>query len=84
MIGQMVGRVFRIDYNTETTVRGKFARIAVEIPLDKPLVSQFVLDGKVQRVEYDPDHMLLVWKIWSCGGILPRSKGTYVGHGRPW
>ena len=53
MIGQTVGRVFRIDYNTETTTWGKFARIAVEIPLDKPLVSQIMLDGKVQKVDYE-------------------------------
>ncbi|XP_050222130.1 uncharacterized protein LOC126672222 [Mercurialis annua] len=52
-IGAMVGRVIKIDYCTEAAERGKFARIAVEIDLQKPLVSQFCLDGKVQFVEYE-------------------------------
>lgn len=53
MIGQIVGKVVRIDYNTESVTRGKIARIAVEVTLSKPLVSQFLLDGKVQKVEYE-------------------------------
>ncbi|KAL9419379.1 hypothetical protein AB3S75_037193 [Citrus x aurantiifolia] len=52
-LGQIIGSVIRIDYNTESAQRGKFARIAVEIDLKSPLISQFQLDGKVQRVEYE-------------------------------
>ncbi|KAK9232422.1 hypothetical protein WN943_022668 [Citrus x changshan-huyou] len=52
-LGQIIGSVIRIDYNTESEQRGKFARIAVEIDLKSPLISQFHLDGKVQRVEYE-------------------------------
>lgn len=51
MLGQIIGKVIRIDY--ESATRGKFARIAVEVTLSKPLVSQFLLDGKVQKVEYE-------------------------------
>ncbi|KAK9203874.1 hypothetical protein WN943_014131 [Citrus x changshan-huyou] len=53
ILGEVVGRVIRIDYNTEAAKRGKFARIAVEIYLNKPLVSQFQLNGKIQRIEYE-------------------------------
>lgn len=28
-------------------------RIAVKVALNKPLVSQFLLDGKVQKIEYE-------------------------------
>ncbi|KAH9791596.1 putative ribonuclease H protein [Citrus sinensis] len=52
-LGQIIGSVIRIDYTTESAQRGKFARIAVEIDLKSPLISQFHLDGKIQRVEYD-------------------------------
>ncbi|XP_050216203.1 uncharacterized protein LOC126667275 [Mercurialis annua] len=52
-IGSVVGRVVKIDYCTEAAERGKFARIAVELDLKKPLVSQFCLDGNVQFVEYE-------------------------------
>ncbi|KAH9670347.1 reverse transcriptase domain-containing protein [Citrus sinensis] len=53
MLGQVIGKVIKIDYNTESPCRGKFARIAVELDLAKPLCSQFLLDGKLQKVEYE-------------------------------
>lgn len=37
--GQVIGNVLKIDYNTESASKGKFARIAVEINLNKLLVS---------------------------------------------
>ncbi|KDO59838.1 hypothetical protein CISIN_1g037799mg [Citrus sinensis] len=52
-LGELVGIVIRIDPHTASSARGRFARIAVRLSLDKPLVSQFVLDGKVQKVEYE-------------------------------
>ncbi|XP_050229218.1 uncharacterized protein LOC126678358 [Mercurialis annua] len=52
-IGEMVGKVVKIDYCTELAERGKFARIAVEVDLTKPLVSQFKIDGIMQKVEYE-------------------------------
>lgn len=51
-LGQIIGSVIRIVYNTESAQQGKFA-IALEIDLRKPLVSQFNLDGKMQKVEYE-------------------------------
>ncbi|KAK9209599.1 hypothetical protein WN944_001966 [Citrus x changshan-huyou] len=53
ILGEVVGRVIRIDYNTKAAKHGKFARVAVEICLNKPLVSQFQLNGKIQRIEYE-------------------------------
>lgn len=53
LLGQVIGNVLKIYYNTEFALGGKFARIAVEINLNKPLVSQFLLDGRVQRIEYE-------------------------------
>ena len=47
MLGHVVGKVIKIDYNTEQATRGKFSRIAVEVYLDRPLVSQIWLDGKI-------------------------------------
>ena len=52
-ISEVVGKFIRVDYNTEEAQRGKFARVAVEINLSKPLVSQFLIDGSIQRVEYE-------------------------------
>lgn len=47
LLGQIIEKVFRIDYNNESALRDKFALVAVEVALNKSLVSQFLLDGKV-------------------------------------
>ena len=52
-VGQLVGTIIKIDYHIESRERGKFARIIVRISLSQPLVSQFNLDGKIQKVEYE-------------------------------
>lgn len=53
MLGQVIRKVINIDYNVESATRGKFARIAVEISLSKPLCSQFLYEGKIQKIEYE-------------------------------
>lgn len=52
-ISRVIEKVFRIGYNTESTKRGKFARLTVGIGMTKPLISKFMLDGCLQRVEYE-------------------------------
>ncbi|CAN1289104.1 Uncharacterized protein At4g02000, partial [Linum perenne] len=52
-LGNLIGKTIIIDFNTQTTERGKFARIAVEIDLDKPLPPVVLLDGAIQQVEYE-------------------------------
>ncbi|KAL4284355.1 hypothetical protein GQ457_16G011300 [Hibiscus cannabinus] len=47
------GTVVRIDYNTDVASRGRFARLAVTVNLDKPLISGIVIDGQWQPVEYE-------------------------------
>ncbi|KAK9209342.1 hypothetical protein WN944_001708 [Citrus x changshan-huyou] len=45
--------IIKIDYNIVVAQRGKFARIAVQLDLEKPLVSQFDFEGRIQKVEYE-------------------------------
>ncbi|KAI9113694.1 hypothetical protein K1719_014945 [Acacia pycnantha] len=52
-IGGVFGEVIKVDYNTESGDRGKFARIAVMIDLTKPLVSKIQVDGELIFVEYE-------------------------------
>lgn len=52
-LGGIVGPVIRIDYKTVEAQQGKYARMAVEIDLQKPLVSRFNFNGRVQKVEYE-------------------------------
>ena len=52
-LGQLVGTVIKINSTTTSSTCGRFARLAVSISLTRPLVSQFELDVKIQKVEYE-------------------------------
>ncbi|KAK5772032.1 hypothetical protein PVK06_048293 [Gossypium arboreum] len=49
VIGNTIGKVVRLDFNTDSRTRGRFARIAAYINLDRPLVAQ-VLTARVDPV----------------------------------
>ncbi|KAI9125145.1 hypothetical protein K1719_003761 [Acacia pycnantha] len=52
-LGGVFGEVIRVDYNTDSGDRGKFARIAVSLDLIKPLISKIMVDGEIIYVEYE-------------------------------
>ncbi|CAN1801861.1 Putative ribonuclease H protein At1g65750 [Linum perenne] len=52
-LGNLVGKTVKIDYNTQSAERGKFARIAIELDLSEPLATGIDLDGVWQRIEYE-------------------------------
>ncbi|CAN1841320.1 Putative ribonuclease H protein At1g65750 [Linum perenne] len=52
-LGNLIGKTVRMDYNTQSAVRGKFARIAVEIDLNEPVATGVELDDSWQRIEYE-------------------------------
>ncbi|KAI9086444.1 hypothetical protein K1719_031528 [Acacia pycnantha] len=52
-IGGVFGEVIRVDYNTDSGDRGKFARIVVSLDLTKPLISKIMVDGEIIYVEYE-------------------------------
>ncbi|CAL1356128.1 unnamed protein product [Linum trigynum] len=62
-IGEKLGRVEKIDYNTANGFRGNYARICVEIDLRKKLVSKYRLKRRVRRVEYEGLHIV----CFECG-----------------
>ncbi|KAG8491388.1 hypothetical protein CXB51_014595 [Gossypium anomalum] len=49
----LIGKVIKLDFQTDNRTRGRFARLAMFINLEKPLVSQVLVDGAIQRVEYE-------------------------------
>ncbi|CAI0410917.1 unnamed protein product [Linum tenue] len=65
VIGNLFGKTIRIDLNTLTVQRGKFARMAIEIDVSKPLRTRFWLDGHWQAVEYENLPQL----CFTCGRI---------------
>ncbi|CAI0418998.1 unnamed protein product [Linum tenue] len=52
-LGNMIGRTIKLDYHTLHQQRARFARIAVEIDLSKPLITRVRLDGAWQYLEYE-------------------------------
>ncbi|PPE01721.1 hypothetical protein GOBAR_DD01257 [Gossypium barbadense] len=52
-VGGLVGKVVKFDLNTDSKTRGRFARMVVFIYLNKPLVSQVMVNGELQNVEYE-------------------------------
>ncbi|CAI0464455.1 unnamed protein product [Linum tenue] len=52
-LGNMVGRAIKLDFHTQHQQRAKFALMAVELDLSKPLVTRIRLDGKWQYIEYE-------------------------------
>ncbi|CAL1406877.1 unnamed protein product [Linum trigynum] len=64
-IGNLVGRTVKLDYHTENLERGKFARIAIELDMSKPLPTRIRLDGAWQGVLYEN----LPTICYACGRI---------------
>lgn len=52
-IGSLVGKVAKLDLNTDNRVKRTLCRMAVYINLNKPLVSQVIINRRNQRIEYD-------------------------------
>ncbi|CAN0915189.1 hypothetical protein LINGRAHAP2_LOCUS28984 [Linum grandiflorum] len=50
-LGNLVGRTVRLDKRTLTSARGKFARLAVEINLHKPIAIGVFLNDVWQKVD---------------------------------
>ncbi|KAI9105148.1 hypothetical protein K1719_022677 [Acacia pycnantha] len=62
-IGKLLGEVVKIDYMIESRGRGKYARVAVLIDLQKPLIPWIKVDGKMYGVEYEGLPLI----CFSCG-----------------
>ena len=70
-IGNAIGPVLRIDSNTASEVRGRYARICVQIDLCKPLINQILLEGLVQEIQYKGVRSL----CFSCRHVGHRKDG---------
>ena len=64
-IGRAIGPVLRIDSHTANGERGRFARLCVQVNLDKPLVRKLYLSKLAQNVLYEGINTL----CFSCGRI---------------
>lgn len=69
-LGAFLGKPLKIDTNTALAARGRFARLCVEIGLDKPLVSKVKIGNLWQKMEYEGLHSI----CFSCGRVGHREE----------
>ena len=62
-IGKSIGNVLRVDTHTTNEARGRFARLCVQINVDKPLVTAVLIGKFKQPVCYEGIQKL----CFSCG-----------------
>ncbi|KAK5793864.1 hypothetical protein PVK06_035029 [Gossypium arboreum] len=59
----MIGKVAKLDLNIGNKARGRFVHMAVYVNLEKPLVSHVLINGVIQKIEYE----YLPTVCFSCG-----------------
>lgn len=65
-----VGKPLKLDRTTTVAAKGQFARAAVEVDLNKPLVSEVWVMNSVQMVEYEGLHVV----CFNCGVVGHREQ----------
>ncbi|XP_031112018.1 uncharacterized protein LOC116015991 [Ipomoea triloba] len=65
-----VGKSLKLDRTTSVATKGRFARAAVEVDLNKPLVSDVLVGNSVQLVEYESLHVV----CFNCGVVGHREQ----------
>ncbi|XVE95448.1 hypothetical protein REPUB_Repub02eG0098200 [Reevesia pubescens] len=69
-MGSEVGQVIKLDRDTKGVIRGKFARLCVELDLSVPLVFKFLIRKHLQTVEYEGIHLI----YFHCGRFTDLAK----------
>ena len=64
-IGAKIGKVIKIDGNTESMDRGQYVRFCIEVDLAKPLSSKFKLNGRIWKIQYEGLKMI----CFKCGHL---------------
>ena len=52
-IGKAIGNVLRVDTHTASKSRGRFARLCVQVDVEKPLVTAILIGKREQSVCYE-------------------------------
>ena len=70
-IVESIGKVLRIDSHTAMEARGKYARVCIQIDVNKPLVNTICIGRFEQTMSYEGIHSL----CFSCGRLGHRVEG---------
>lgn len=70
-LGNAIVPVLRIDTHTATETRGRFARLCVQVDLEKPLIKVIKCGGLEHPVQYEGIHSM----CFSCGRVGHKVEG---------
>ncbi|MBA0867580.1 hypothetical protein Goshw_001576, partial [Gossypium schwendimanii] len=69
MVLKMLGKVNKLDFNTDSKAQGRYARMAIYVNLGRPLVSKILINGSLQRIEDEKEGRDVGTNIFNfCGG----------------
>ncbi|KAI9084807.1 hypothetical protein K1719_033213 [Acacia pycnantha] len=75
-IGNVFGEIIRVNYNTDSGDRGKFARIVVCLDLTKPHIFKILVDDELIFMEYEGFPTICFnCGIWASSRSLPSENG---------
>lgn len=78
-MARLIGKPIGLDKNTVLAMRGKYARLCIEVDFDKPLVPLYALGNFDQRVEYEGLHNI----CFRCGIVGHRSDSCAMAFQQP-
>ncbi|XP_019239198.1 PREDICTED: uncharacterized protein LOC109219211 [Nicotiana attenuata] len=64
-VGRKLGKLLKIDQCTSSTLRGRYARICIQVPLESPVETSVIIRDHKQSVIYEGEGTLCT----SCGMI---------------
>ena len=64
-IGKSIEDVLRIDTHTASESRGRYARLCIQVDVEKPLTTSLIIEGIEHPISYEGIHKL----CFSCGRI---------------
>lgn len=70
-LGARIGRPIKVDNAVSVVSRGLYARVCVDVNLQKPIVSKFMLRRRVRKIEYEGIHLV----CFGCGMYVHGKEG---------
>ncbi|XP_057444958.1 uncharacterized protein LOC130737217 [Lotus japonicus] len=76
-VARFIGKPIKVDFNTLSGERGKYARICVELDLSKPVFGRIMIEDYWYKIEYEGLHVICTkcgcygHRTRECAGMVP-------------
>lgn len=57
-IGNSIGSLLKIDACTSATLRGRYARLCIQVPLEEPVTTRILISSYLQQIIYEGEGFL--------------------------